>query len=170
MKGIVDALKKIAAAEVLVGVTEESAPREGEKVNNAQLVYIHTHGSPLKGIPARPIIEPAIEAEDNKKYIAEDLADAAKALMDGKPTEARAALEAAGQTGEDAIKNWFLDPRNDWAPNSTKELGPWLAGKLSEKYGRKITPEMSYVEAKGSKDPLIDTGALKQAMKHVVKE
>jgi hypothetical protein len=180
MKGLVDALKKIAAAEVYVGVTEAETSRPGEKITNAGLVMIHTHGarksemkaemddymdttgkpysaahsmyirthgSPLLRIPARPIIEPAIEANDNRKVIAEELADAARALMDGKPNEAKMHLEAAGQEGENAAKGWFDDPRNAWPPDAP-----------------------STITAKGSDQPLVDTGALRQSITHMVKE
>ena len=39
-------------------------------VNNAELLYIHTKGSELQGIPPRPVLEPAIEAPGNKEAIA----------------------------------------------------------------------------------------------------
>jgi hypothetical protein len=179
MKGLVDALKKIAAAEVYVGVTEESAPREGEKVNNAQLVYVHTHGSPLRNIPPRPIIEPAIEADDNKAQISKELGEAAKALLDGNPKAATKFLNQAGQTGADAAKNWFDDPRNNWAPLKQETI----FRKMGKKRGKKTLIRNikaagkdggfsveQYMALSDAAQPLVDTAAMKQAMKYTVKE
>jgi len=43
-------LKDLGKMRVLVGVPEEKAAREGEKINNAQLVFIHTHGVHKKSV------------------------------------------------------------------------------------------------------------------------
>ena len=43
-------------------------------VNNAELLFIHTKGSPLRKIPARPVLQPAVEADGNKQAIAAELA------------------------------------------------------------------------------------------------
>src|ERR1700736_6277172 len=51
--------------------------------SNAELMFIHSKGSPLKGIPARPVIEPAIVADGNKQPIMAELGAAAKSTLDG---------------------------------------------------------------------------------------
>ena len=96
--------------------------------------------------PARPIIEPAIEAEGNKEPIAHELALAAKAVLDGKPEEAKRHLELAGLTGQNAVKAWFDDPRNGWAANAP-----------------------ATIKAKGSDHPLIDKGEMRNSITYVVK-
>ena len=113
------------------------------KINNAQLMYIHTNGSPARGIPARPVIEPALAA--NKELIGEALNAAADALLAGNAEEAEKAFKSAGQLGANAAKRWFRDPRNGWVENSP-----------------------STIKVKGSDKPLIDTGELRRSITYVV--
>lgn len=116
-------------------------------VSNAQLLYIHSKGSPARRIPARPVLEPAIVAPGNKEAIAHELSLAVQAQLDGKPGEMKKRLRRAGLAGQNAAKGWFLDSRNGWAPNAP-----------------------ATIKAKGSDKPLIDTGALRQAITYVVKD
>lgn len=120
---------------------------KGSPYSAAHQMYIRAHGSPLYHIPPRPIIEPAIEAEDNKEAIADELAAAAKAVLDAKPDEARRRLDAAGLTAQNAVRGWFEDPRNAWPENAPATVGH-----------------------KGSDAPLIDTGEMRKSITYVVKE
>jgi hypothetical protein len=118
-----DCITKIEKMQCLVGISSSAAPRtdkEGKPahVNNAQLLFWHTKGSPLHGYPARPVVEPAIEAQGNKEAIAEDLAQVADLALDGNSIEAEKWLNIAGQDAVDRIKLWFFDPRNGWAPDA----------------------------------------------------
>lgn len=115
-----------------------------EKVTNAGLLFIHTKGSQLRNIPARPVLEPAIEEEDNKDAIAAELEKAALMVMDGK--DPGMYLHRAGLRAQRAAQKWFTDPRNGWAPNTA-----------------------ATIRRKGSDRPLIDTGAMRQAITYVVK-
>lgn len=184
-KGDPNILKKIMAdigkLEVYVGIPEETASREGEnkneEINNAELAYIHTHGvraqemrtdmqpnmdagkpyskayemyvqehgSPLWHSPPRPIIEPAIEK--NKEAIAGKLKPAMQSSLSGDAQGARDGLEKAGMFAANKVKAYFVDPENGWPENSP----------ATEK-------------AKGSSRPLIDTGALRQAITYVVRD
>jgi hypothetical protein len=114
-------------------------------INNAELLYIHTHGSPRKHIPARPVIEAAISETENKKKIAQELSKVAQLALQGKPQEAAKQLDKAGQLGENVSRAWFTNPKNGWAPNAP-----------------------STIRRKGSSRPLIDTGSLRKAITHVV--
>jgi len=118
----------------------------GSSYGSALQMYITAHGSPLWSIPPRPIIEPAIEAPGNKEPIAEDLGKAAKAVLNGNPAEARQHLREAGQEAENAVRDWFDDPRNGWPVNAP-----------------------STIKEKGSDRPLIDTGELRKKITYVVK-
>lgn len=120
---------------------------QGSPYSAAHQMYVASHGSPLYHVPPRPIIEPAIEADDNKEAIAGELGKAAKAVLDGKPDEAKRHLKRAGQEGENAARAWFEDPRNNWPENAP-----------------------ATIKAKGSDKPLIDTGELRKSITHVVKE
>lgn len=140
-------LAKLQRSQVFVGVPEAKAPRKKSKITNAQLVYIHTNGSPLRGIPARPIIEPAIEAAGNKELITGQLGKAAQAAMGSKPAEMRPHLDQAGTLGRDAAKRWFRDSRNNWAPNAP-----------------------ATIREKGSDRPLVDTAEMLRSITYVVEE
>ena len=173
-KAIMDRLQQISSQKVCVGVPAENDERNGTDLSNADLVYIHTHGvrpGPVRGemqkdinkgkkysvalqmyihehgsfayqVPARPIIEPAIE--NSQKDIGELLGRAAKAATEGKDTQQ--ALEDVGQEAQQDVQNWFTDPKNGWAANSP-----------------------TTVKAKGSDKPLIDTGALRDAITFVIR-
>jgi hypothetical protein len=146
-KALDELLKDITRMQVYVGVPQEKTGRRKPKINNAQLLFVHTNGSPLRGIPARPVIEPAIEAQRNKEAIAGELAAAAKSVLNGQPEEAKKHLDRAGQEGMQAAQDWFEDPRNGWAPN---------------------TP--ATIAAKGSDRPLVDTDQMRKAITYVVRD
>lgn len=139
------ALNKLKRSEVLVGIPADHTARKDEPINNASLLFIHSRGSQLQNIPPRPVLEPAIEA--NKNLIAPELGQAAQAVFEQRPEEAREHLERAGTLGANAAKRWFDDARNNWAPNAP-----------------------STIAAKGSDKPLIDTGQLRRAITSVVRE
>ena len=119
----------------------------GSPYSKAHEMYVQAHGSPLYQIPPRPIIEPAIEAEGNKERIAGELGDAAAAMLDGKGGQALTGLKRAGMAGQNAARDWFEDPRNNWPENAP-----------------------ATIEQKGSARPLVDTGELRKSIIYVVKE
>ena len=118
-----------------------------QDVTNAELLFIHTKGSPLKYIPARPVIEPAIENETNKKIISRELGASVKASLDGDHDLAVKKMKRAAMAGQNAARKWFTLPDNHWAPN---------------------TP--GTIARKGSGRPLIDTGALRASIIGIIKE
>ncbi len=164
LKKLAADLQKIAKTQVLVGVPEEKTDRKvraGEtvsagkvvskkykkdRINNAQLMYIHTNGSPVAGIPARAVIEPAIEAPDNRVNISNELGKAVKSYLDQNPADSEKQLKRAGMVAQNACRAWFEDPRNNWPPNS-----PLTIAK------------------KGSDKPLIDTAQLRKSIIYVVR-
>ena len=114
-------------------------------INNAELLYIHTNGSSLRHIPARPVIQPAIEDPENRVQILAELELAAKAAFEGKPEVVERQLKLAGTVAANAAKAWFTNSKNHWAPNAP-----------------------STIRRKGSSRPLIDTDALRQAITSIV--
>lgn len=148
--GGIDKIKKdlltLMKTDVLVGIPEDKSLREETtKANNAQLLYIHTNGSDLQGIPKRPVIEPAIKASEDK--INKILGEAAKLSLEGNISQAKLKLKEAGLLGANASRAWFTDPRNNWPPNS-----------------------LTTIKRKGSSKPLIDTGQMRKAITFVVRE
>jgi hypothetical protein len=145
MSRLHDLINSVSKLEVYIGIPEAEASRPGEDANNAELLFIHTNGSPLKGIPARPSIEPSIEK--NKEAIAKELQVAAKLALDGKAQEARRQLENVGDFASGKAREYFTDPDNGWEDNSP------------------LT-----VALKGSDKPLIDTGEMRKSITYLVGE
>ena len=143
--GLVERLQNLANREVLVGIPAGENARNSGEINNAALLYIHTHGSPLRNIPARPVIEPAIE--DAKDRIAREIRLALEAAGDGRADAAEQYLERAGMAAQNASRAWFTNPNNHWAPNSPRTIAQ-----------------------KGSSRPLIDTGSLRKSIIYVVRD
>ena len=52
--------------EVYVGIQQKESKREDEQITNAELLFIHTNGSPINNIPPRPVIEPAIKHDSER--------------------------------------------------------------------------------------------------------
>jgi hypothetical protein len=118
-----------------------------EDVTNAELLFIHTKGSPIRHIPARPVLEPAVAAQGNREPIARELAASVKASLEGDRALALKKMQRAAMAGQNAARSWFTDSRNGWKPNAK-----------------------STIERKGSSRPLIDTGALRASIIGVVGE
>lgn len=147
-KGQIDrAVRALRHTDVLVGIPQKHNHRKGDPIGNAALTYILTHGSPIRHIPATPIIEPAIEHEPNKRIIKHELSIAAKHLFAGETNDARVSLNRAGIAGMNAVKDWFTNPANNWPPNKP-----------------------STIRQKGSDRRNIDTGALRAAMTYVMRD
>lgn len=150
LEEIVKALEKLSKTKVLVGIPQEKSSRPGEPLTNAELCFIHTNGSPLRHIPARPIIEPAIK--DDEETISFILGEALVQAMNGNMEQAMQKLNQAGLEGQGASQDWFTNSKNNWAPNSPYTA--WMKRK------------------KGSTDPkpLIDTGELRKSITYVIRE
>lgn len=110
---------------------------------SAWLLYLHANGSPLNGIPPRPVLEPALEDGGVRSAVAELFADAAFSALEGEGGAARALLEEAGALSEEAVKAYF--DGGNLAPNAR-----------------------STIKAKGKDAPLYDTGGLRASITYRV--
>lgn len=160
LKRFISAMDDVCENAVYIGVPQANTTREGDQPTNAELMYIHTNGSPLMHIPPRPVLQPAVEAykpQINKKLIeAFEAYKKDEVLGDQK-------LEEVGIFVSDRCRRWFVDPRNGWAPNAPITLeGGWMR---NHKNGKPF-----YIKGKGKKKnrPLIDTGALRRSITYVV--
>lgn len=176
------ALKHLAGREVFVGIPEENASRKDEGINSAELAYIHNNGarrkamreemqpkldsgtayplalqayleergSPLWKTPPRPFLEPVIEK--HRDEIAEDMGKALKKALEGDLEGSEKALARAGSYAASKVKNYFRED-NDWPELSPKTI------KARAKKGKSV----DFVR------PLIDTGAMRQAITYTVK-
>ncbi|HJX53169.1 MAG TPA: hypothetical protein VJ801_10425 [Polyangia bacterium] len=114
----------------------------GSGINNASLLFVHSKGSPLRGLPARPVLEPAIEK--NRDLITPHLGAAAQALLDGRPREAEQELKRSGVIAANAAKRYFVD--GNLTPNKP-----------------------ATIKRKGSSRPLVDTGQMGRSILSVVR-
>ena len=176
LQDIQRALAELAKKEVLIGIPQEKSSREGndDKINNAELAYIHTHG--IRNREMRQEMQsdidngsysqayqmyiqahgsplwnspprPIIEPaiEAHKQELAELLRGALQCALDGRPFIQE--LKKAGMKGQNVTRAWFTDSRNGWAPNS-----PLTIAK------------------KGSARPLIDTAELRKSITYVIRD
>lgn len=163
----------LSKISVLVGIPQENSSRDnGDKINNAELVYIHTHGIRRRsmisemdksinggakysaaysmyvqahGSPlwASPP-RPIIEPaiEDGKDGIADELKSAIRMYVN---TGNINGYHRAGMLGAGMAHEWFENPKNGWPPNSAYTI-----------------------KKKGSELPLVADGDLRHAITYVV--
>ena len=141
--------------QVLVGIPEDNTSRESDTITNAALLYIHSNGSPLQGIPARPVIEPALA--HNKERLSQYMADAYTKALRGDTGGAMQALELTGMAGQTAAQEWFTNPANGWPPLKESTLQSSSKSHKGKRGDR------------GSPRPLIDSGNLRKAITYVVR-
>lgn len=115
---------------------------KGTKYSIALQMYFQAHGSFSMRIPARPVIEPAIE--DAKKGLSKLLIQAAVTSMDGGDFMPK--LKEVGMYGQNAARGWFTNPKNHWPQNAE-----------------------STIKKKKSDKPLINTSALRQSIVYVIR-
>lgn len=143
---------------VYVGIPEDTTERENENneindkkkvgITNADLLFIHSNGSAVNNIPARPWIEPAI-AEDKDK-ICKYLKQAVELAINGNEAKAIDYLSKAGMEAQNFCRSWPDNSKNNWDPLS--------AATISERI------------KKGSMNPvpLVDTGELRKSITYFI--
>lgn len=142
-------LKELAKYDLLVGVPQEKSERKqnvqgeeaSEPITNAELMFIHSNGSPARNIPKRPTIEPTIE--ENQKTISEKFKKIAQSMLDNK------------SDGKEELE----------------KLGIWVVNKIKARFGSdELAPlKEATIKAKGSDRPLIDTGQLRNSVTYIVR-
>lgn len=149
---LINALTFLRDNSVYVGTQQKKSTREGDEITNAELLFIHTFGSPLRGIPARPSIEPAIE--DDEERLTRMFKKSAQAILGGNPQQALDQLKLIGMRGQNISRGWFVNPKNGWPPNSPST----------------IRAKMAKFKGKGVYEPrpLIDTGQLRKSITYFV--
>ena len=136
------ALSEIGKKRVLVGIPEASVSNPDKEITNAKKLYENTVGNPAKNVPPRPLLEPAIEYHIDK--LTEKMKAAALKALEGKSSYNNE-LELVGALGLQYVIGWFDHPANGWEANSPMTI-----------------------KAKGSSQPMIDTGAMKQSLTYVI--
>lgn len=172
-------LRELAKKEVLVGIPAEKASREngGDKINNAELLYVLSHGVRRQSMRREmqqnmdagksyskaydlyirehgsPLLHipprPVLEPAiaANKETIGRFIAQASKSALEGNPAACEANMHRAGMAAVNAARGWFENPANKWPPNSPKTI-----------------------KKKGSSQPMIDTGEMRKAITYVLRD
>lgn len=149
-KQMMEGLDWIEKSGVYIGIPEDESSREDEDITNAELLFIHTNGSLINNVPARPVIEPALR-EDSER-LSSMLGKAFVYALQGKFEFASEQLKKTGMRGQKIARAWFTNPKNNWPPNAPSVV----RAKLK----------------KGSTNPrpLIDTGELRRSITYVINE
>ena len=147
------AIRKLKDTKVKVGLL----PSAGSWLHF--ILAVQTHGSPVMLIPPRPVILPALAQEETRAAMAEEMLRAVKTAWEGK--DPHDALEAAGKTGADGIRN-YIDTGIPPANSPVTVSGGWIFNRVARKG--------VYVSGKGFNKPLFDTGALYSAFDSEVEE
>lgn len=143
MKKVEECFQYLKDYEIYIGIPMESNSASSDSsIRLAELLYIHENGSPVRGIPARPVLEASMN--HNKELISENVEKVLKYATDGNLDGLKTAMEKLGLLVSGKAKSYFTEG-NAWAPN---------------------TPET--IKRKGSDKPLIDTGTTQKAITHVI--
>lgn len=153
----------------MVGIPSDKSLREdGGEINNAALLYIHEHGAPEAGIPARPSLEPTVKSHQ-KDMIEPALFEAASAAFAGDTGKMERTLARLGQNMADAVR----DTITAGIPPPLKEetliaRARRKAGYQKAKGERREKLREKAVEAGGT--PLIDTAQMLRAITWVLRK
>jgi len=96
-------ISALADRQVLVGIPASRGVRREGQITNAALGYIHEHGSPARGIPARPFLIPTVKALRSK--VSEMLGLAGLYALAGEPDASARTLHGMGLMAVNAIRN-----------------------------------------------------------------
>lgn len=145
MKKLMDGFRFAHETEVAVGIPQEANAGHKGGMTNAELLYIHCMGSPVNHIPARPVMTLGVNDPLYQNTIADQLSQGMKSALSGNLSAANACYTKAGMAGQSAVQAQFGSDK--LAPNKP-----------------------ATVIRKGSSAPLINTGALRQAITFVVRK
>ena len=137
-------------------------------INNAELLFIFSKGSPKRHQPARPVLQPAVAADGNRQKIGNQIAASCKASLAGDKPLSRQRMGKAALAGQNAARDWFTDPRNSWKDlaDSTKRdkvrrLSPAQRKTALDKNGELLP---------GSYTIGVETGAMRAAIQGIIGE
>jgi len=161
-------VRMLASAQVLVGVPQQNAGRDGAGPSNALLAYIHENGAPEQNIPARPFLKPGIR--DKLVVITRYLRNATTAALAGDQDRTLNALRAAGQTGatgaQARISAGLSPPLSE--RTIIARLRKTQAGQTRLRRMRRRGEDV-LAWGQANMKPLLDTGQLRRAITYVVK-
>ncbi len=165
LQGLFDAIHELMENEVLVGIPQGEGRTDADGMTNAQLYYLHEHGSPAKNIPPRPTLIPGVASVQEK--IADRLCKAVDAALDGKSEAVIKHYNAAGLIAQNAVRLYFVE--GNLAPLSMATIIHRAnRGRVgAKKYLKQIDkgpPEDGLVK------PLIDTAEMRKSVTYVIRK
>lgn len=109
---------------ILYGVPQDTAARAEDKdgkavANNAQLLAIHEHGSPVKNLPPRELLGPV--AKKHRKEIEETFNSVFNALVEGDEEGADTLMRNLALKMETWCKAYFRQD-NGWEPDKPETI------------------------------------------------
>jgi hypothetical protein len=174
---VVKSITELVGKQVLVGFPDSTTDRDeevGQQMTNATLGYIHEHGSPAANIPARPLLVPGVQAEIKTELLY--LRKAADAALIGDTGKVDAALTSAGIVGEmgakNALNNGDFEPLKPATIRARRYGRGTQSMRASEQYYLELVAKgMAPADAQSEAGirPLINTGQLRSAITHVVR-
>jgi len=179
LQKIKDAMTEIQNFEALIGIPQEANVAHKDEngadspITLAELLYIHTYGSPVNNIPARDVLDSAME--HNQDDIVVLLKKVLERASNGDLEGAKAALDKAGIQGASMAQKWFTDPANDWTELKDSAI---RARQRKMSKGRIAAADKLIAQEKASGNkkalsaaykPLVDTGGMRDAITSVVR-
>lgn len=172
---IIRAINSLTQKDVLIGIPDSAPERTDTPITNAQIGYVMETGSPAHNVPARPFLVPGVA--DVQAECAERLKQGATAALDGNEAGAIRALNVAGTIAEQSVKKKIgsnippaLSPetiRNRHRSRQTQSM------RKSEKDYLKAVDagtDPAVAQSEAGIIPLINTGSLRNAITHVVRD
>ena len=136
---IVENVRSMGLNKLEVGLPSGGA-HSGTDLSMHELGMVHEYGSPTRGIPARPFIQPSIK-DNTDKY--KKLMRKQAGLLLFRRTSLNNALSLVGEVAKADIQKYML----------SANFKPLAA---------------STIEAKGSSKPLIDSGQMRNAITYEI--
>lgn len=175
LKSIIDAINKLTKKDVLVGIPDSAPERTDTPITNAQIGYVMETGSPAHNVPARPFLVPGVA--DVQDQCADRLGKAADAALDGNTSGAERQMTAAGLIAESSVKRKIgsnippaLSPETIKNRHRARQTSSRRSGE--EAYLKSVASGTDPAQAQTESGiiPLINTGALRNSITHVVRD
>jgi hypothetical protein len=176
---LIQVIETMAKSKVRIGIPEEeNARKEGDKIGNAALAFIHQNGSPANHIPPRPFMTNGVNAVRSR--IVDIMEDGARhAVETTNPNIILQVLHKVGAIATEAMKDAIdagIPP-----PLSPITVARRMIRSPGSNYRRKATPaEQIAFNARFARGevqmsespttPLHDTGNLLRAINYVIDE
>jgi hypothetical protein len=167
MPALLSALKALSSTRVLVGVPSDAEqPHLGQSPgadarkpdaqhpsppNNALLAYVHNFGSPARGIPPRPFMEPGIKSV--QPQITAQLKAAGDAAMAGDEGKMMKHFHAAGLIAQGGTRMKI----------TTGPFVPLAPATIAARRRRVGASRSAVIQ------PLLDSGQLRQSISYIVR-